>query len=195
MGQPYGAPQPYGQPPAGQPYGAQPYGAQPYGQPQPQYGQQPYGQPQYGQGAPQQYGQPQPHAAPAPPGITVQADYEWFAFMLGLLTKPKILINGQQVPNTQWGENHIPVAPGQYHLRVTTPWLIDMGPGDQQVALSEGQGVRYYYKPPAMFWLPGAIGEFPQKTPGLIFIYIMYGLIALPCVLGLLLFIVGLAAA
>ncbi|GAB2651071.1 hypothetical protein GCM10027088_31610 [Nocardia goodfellowii] len=184
-GNPYGAPQPYGQP--------APYGAQPYGQPVQQgYGQQPnpYGQPQYGQAAPQ-YGQPA--ATPAPPGITVQADYEWFAFMLGLLTKPKIFINGQQVPTTRWGENHIPVGPGQYHLRVSTPWLLDMGPADQQVALGEGQGVRYYYKPPAMFWLPGAIGEFPQKTPGVVIIYVLYGLMALPCVLSLLLFVIGLA--
>ncbi|MEU8895042.1 hypothetical protein [Nocardia sp. NPDC048505] len=193
----------YGQPPqpAGNPYGApQPYGQQPqFGQPPQQFGQpgqQPYGQPQYGQpqyGAPQQYGQPQ--GAPAPPGITVQADYEWFAFMLGLLTKPKIFVNGQQVPHAQWGETHIPVGPGQYHLRVSTPWLLDMGPADQQVALREGQGVRYYYKPPAMFWLPGALGEMPQKTPGVVFIYVLYGLMALPCVLGLLLFIIGMAAA
>ncbi len=185
-GNPYGAPQPYGQPAAGQPYGAQPYGQpaqQGYGQPAQQpYGQpDPYGQPQYGQAAPQ-YGQQAPYgapmAAPAPPGITVQAEYEWPLFLLAI-TKPKIEINGQRVPNTKWGENHIPVGPGQYHLKVCTPWLFDMGPAQDQVMINEGQGVRYYYRPPAIIFLDGAMGQVPQKTPALIFIYISWGLAGL----------------
>ncbi|MFC9893074.1 hypothetical protein ACFVMC_05230 [Nocardia sp. NPDC127579] len=175
-GNPYGAPQqqPYGQPQQ------QPYGAQPYGQPQP-YGQQPqYGQPQG------QYGAPAPAPAPAPPGITVQADYEWPLFMLAL-SKPKIRINGQQVPNTRWGENHIPVGPGQYHLQVCTPWLFDMGPAQDQVVVADGQGVRYFYRPPAIIFINGALGQFPQKTPAILFLYIAWGAAAVIFLLNFLL--------
>ncbi|MET8876420.1 hypothetical protein ACWEO2_11945 [Nocardia sp. NPDC004278] len=205
---PYGAPPQYappaGQPPVSQPhipqppYGSQPhipqpqYGSQPhlaqpqpYGQPAPPYGQQPYGQPPapYGQPAPQQAGYGAP---PAPPGITVEASYEWFSFLLAI-TKPKILVNGQRVPNTRWGQNHIPVGPGQYHVRVTTPWLFDMGPANATAVVQEGQGARFYYKPPAIIFLNGAIGPVPQKTPGVVFIYITWAFAALIILLNILL--------
>ncbi|MFC9893075.1 hypothetical protein ACFVMC_05235 [Nocardia sp. NPDC127579] len=150
--------------------------------------QQPYGQQPYGQQMP-------PPGVPGAQGITIQADYMWMAFMLGLLTKPKILINGQKVPVTQWGENHIPLGPGQYHLRVSTPWINDMGPAEQQLMLAPGQSVRYYYKPPTMFWMRGAMGETPQSTPGMWIYWVLLALIALPCVLGLLITVVGIAAA
>ena len=199
---PYGAPPQYAPPPAGQPpvsqpqapqpqYGSQPHLAQPqYGQPAQPYGQQPYGQPApFGQPAYGQQPGPQqaPYGAPpAPPGITVEASYEWFAFLLAI-TKPKILVNGQQVPNTRWGQNHIPVGPGQYHVKVTTPWLLDMGPANVTAAIQEGQGARFYYKPPAIIFLNGAIGPVPQKTPGAVFIYITWAFAALIILLNILL--------
>ncbi|MEV0296541.1 hypothetical protein [Nocardia sp. NPDC050710] len=205
-GQPYGAPQPYGQSAPGHPVAPQPYGQsapghpvapQPYGQSAPGYPVpgQPYGAPQagqpYGQQAPQ-YGQQAPQA-PAPPGITVDASYEWFGFMLGLLTKPKITINGQQVPNTRWGENHIPVGPGNYQVWIATPWLFDMGANQLPVQVSGGPGTRVYYKPPAAFFLKGAIGTVPQKTPGMLFIWLPFAIAAVFIVLMLLLTVVAAA--
>ncbi|MET7769125.1 hypothetical protein [Nocardia sp. NPDC005366] len=190
-GQPYGAPQPYGQsaphqqvPP--QPYGQsaphqqQPYGAPPGGQPQ-QFGQQP--PPQFG-GPPAQFGQPygqqQPQqGAPPPPGITVNATYAWIGFLLGLLTTPKIKINGQQVPNTRWGDNHIPVGPGNYHIWIATPWLFDMGANELPVQINPGPGARVYYKPPAVFFLKGAIGFGPQKTPGMLLAWLPLAIVLL----------------
>ncbi|MFD0362053.1 hypothetical protein ACFQZZ_11445 [Nocardia sp. GCM10030253] len=210
--QPYGAPQyapdqqagqpqpAYGQPPVSQPQIPQPaYGqpvsqphipqpayAQPaYGQPQaPQFGQQPaYGQP-YGQPAPQ-FAQQAPYGAPpAPPGITVDASYSVWTFLLAL-TKPKILVNGQRVPNTRWGQNHIPVGPGQYHVKVTTPWLFDMGPATVTAPIAEGQGTRFYYRAPVVIFLNGAIGQVPQKTPGMVFLYITWALTALIILLNI----------
>ncbi|GAA5047395.1 hypothetical protein [Nocardia callitridis] len=198
--QPYGQPpQPYGQPPQPQgqpaPYGPPgqqpqpgPYGqpAQPiqqlgpYGQPLP-FGQQqhaPYGQPgAYGQ----QQGQP---ALPDPPGITIDASYTPMAFLLAL-TKPKIEVNGQRVPNTRWGANHIPVGQGQYHVRVSTPWLFDMGPAQVVVPMADGQAHRFYYRTPAVLFLDGAIGPGPQKTPGIVFIYISWALCALIILLNI----------
>lgn len=184
-------------PPAGQhpsqPHLAQPQlGQPPYGQPAPQYGQpQPYGQPQqFGQ--PQPYGQPQQFAPqqgygqPAdPPGITIDASYSIWTFLLAL-TKPKILVNGQRVPNTRWGANHIPVGPGQYHVRVTTPWLFDMGPANVTVPIAEGQATRFYYKAPVVIFLNGAIGPVPQKAPGMLFLYIVWALVAVMFLLNIL---------
>ncbi|MBF6478113.1 hypothetical protein IU408_08135, partial [Nocardia cyriacigeorgica] len=76
-----------------------------------------------------------------PPGLTVDASYTPLAFLLAI-TKPKIIVNGQQVPNTRWGANHIPVGPGQHHVKVSTPWLFDMGPATTAVPVAEGQAAR-----------------------------------------------------
>ncbi|WP_254189828.1 hypothetical protein [Nocardia noduli] len=212
--QPYGqsaphqqVPQPYGQSAphqqAPQPYGQsaphqqvpQPYGQSaqhqraPYGQPQ-QFVQQPA--PQFG-GRPGQFGQQQgqQQGPPAPPGITVNTSYAWTGFLYGLLVKPKIKINGQQVPNTRWGDNHIPVGPGTYHVWIATPWLFDMGPGEMPVQVGSGPGARVYYKPPAVFFFKGAIGFGPQKTPGILLAWLPLTIVA---VLTVLLFVLALAA-
>ncbi|MGW6335076.1 hypothetical protein [Nocardia rhamnosiphila] len=187
-GGPPGGPQPWGAPPPGQP-------PQGYGQPpaQPQYASGPYAQPtgqppaQFGPGGqPGPYGQP-PQAAPNdPPGITVDCSYTPMAFLLAI-TKPKITVNGQRVPNTRWGANHIPVGAGQYHVRVATPWLFDMGPADVAVPVQPGQAVRYYYRTPALIFLNGAIGPVPQKTPGMVVMYVIWAFVALIFLLNILL--------
>ncbi|WP_227997962.1 hypothetical protein [Nocardia australiensis] len=172
------------QPPAGQaPYGQPPYGQPPTGQP-------PYGQPAPPYGQPQQFGGPAPQfapqtpyggrpGAPVPPGITVDSSYTPMAFLLGLLTKPKIKINGQQVPATRWGPTHIPVGPGTYQVWVATPWLFDMGSNQMPVQVNDGPGTKVYYRTPAVFFLNGAIGMVPQKTPGIAFIYVSWAFVAL----------------
>ncbi|MGW4067063.1 hypothetical protein [Nocardia grenadensis] len=186
-GGPQGGPQPWGAPPPGQP-------PQGFGQPpaQPHYASGPYAQPpgqppaQFGPGGqPGPYGQP-PRAAPNdPPGITVDCSYTPMMFLLAI-TKPKITVNGQRVPNTRWGANHIPVGAGQYHLRVTTPWLFDMGPADIAVPVQPGQAVRYYYRTPALIFLNGAIGPVPQKTPGMVVMYVIWAFVALIFLLNIL---------
>ncbi|MEU1985202.1 hypothetical protein [Nocardia sp. NPDC019395] len=116
------------------------------------------------------------------------------AFILAL-TKPKILVNGQQVPNTRWGANHIPVGAGNYHLRVSTPWLIDMGPADVAVPMQPGQAVRYYYRTPAFFFLKGAIGPVPQKTPGMVAMFVIWGISGVFILLMVLMMIILMASA
>ncbi|WP_228812668.1 MULTISPECIES: hypothetical protein [Nocardia] len=106
-------------------------------------------------------------------------------FLLAI-TKPKIFVNGQQVPNTRWGANHIPVGAGNYHVRVVTPWLFDMGPADAPVSVQPGQAVRYYYRAPAIIFMNGAIGPVPQKTPGMVFLYVSWGIAALIILMNLL---------
>ncbi|MEU7763835.1 hypothetical protein AB0B25_01725 [Nocardia sp. NPDC049190] len=191
--QPQFAPTPPGQH-LSHPHVVQPtVGQPPYGQPVPQYGQpQQYGQPATQYGQPPQYGLPQQSAPqlgygqPAdPPGITIDASYSGWTFLLGL-TKPKILVNGQRVPNTRWGANHIPVGPGQYHVRVTTPWLFDMGPAAVTVPMAEGQATRFYYKAPVALFLNGAIGPVPQKAPGMVVLYIIWALAGLSILLNIL---------
>ncbi|MBF6173437.1 hypothetical protein [Nocardia blacklockiae] len=174
--QPYGAPAGYGAP--GQPFPANPYG----GQPNP-YGAANYGAPQGQYPAPgQQPFQPEP----GPPGIVVDSSYFPMAFLLAL-TGPKILVNGQQVPGARWGATHIPIGPGQHHVRVATRWMFDMGPADAVVPVAEGMSTRVYYRSPAIAFIRGAIGPVPQSTPGIVFIYVMWAFVALIILLNIVL--------
>ncbi|MBF6289594.1 hypothetical protein IU457_25865 [Nocardia cyriacigeorgica] len=141
---------------------------------------------------PMPYGAPGAHAPAAgqgmpgdPPGLTVDASYTPMAFLLAI-TKPKIIVNGQQVPSTRWGANHIPVGPGQHHVKVSTPWLFDMGPATTAVPVAEGQAARLYYRAPALIFLNGALGSGPQKTPGMVFVYISWACAALLILLAFL---------
>ncbi|WP_280471720.1 hypothetical protein [Nocardia cyriacigeorgica] len=202
MGQPMPGQQAPGQPMPGQPMpGRPPMPPAPNGAPQfPQggaYGQPPQGMPPQGRPPmpggqpPMPYGAPGAHAPAGqglpgdPPGLTVDASYTPMAFLLAI-TKPKIIVNGQQVPNTRWGANHIPVGPGQHHVKVTTPWLFDMGPAATAVPVAEGQAARLYYRAPALIFLNGAIGPVPQKTPGMVFVYISWACAALLILLSIL---------
>ncbi|MBH0779034.1 hypothetical protein IT779_22415 [Nocardia sp. NEAU-351] len=111
--------------------------------------------------------------------------------MMGLLTTPKIKINGQLVPNTRWGENNIPLGPGTYHVWVATPWLFDMGAAQMTVQVHQAQGLRAYYKPPAVVFLGGALGFEPQKTPGMLFVWLPFALVGALVLLILLLALVA----
>lgn len=148
------------------------------------------------QPAPQNYPGPLHQASPGqaePPGLIVDAGYSPFAFLLAI-TKPKIVVNGQRVPVTRWGANHVPVGPGQHHVRVSTPWLFDMGPATATVPVNPGQGTRVHYRAPVVIFLNGAIGPVPQKAPGLLFLYITWGVLAVLLLLNMLL-LLGVAAA
>ncbi|MFE6922785.1 hypothetical protein ACFVAV_17230 [Nocardia sp. NPDC057663] len=99
------------------------------------------------------------------------------------LVKPKIFVNGQRVPDTRWGQTHVPVGPGQYHVRVVTPWLFDIGQAEIQVPVGQGPGSKVYYRSPAAIFVKGAIGWEPQKTPGLIFVWLPWAGVAVLSVL------------
>lgn len=182
-GAPPAPPQPYGQP------SANPYGAQPYpGQQQFNGGPAPYGAPnpvapqgQYGPYGPAVQFQPQP----GPQGIVVDASYFPLGFLLAL-TGPKIIVNGMEVPMAKWGQTHIPVGPGQHHVRVATKWLWDMGPAETTVPVAEGHSTHVYYKSPAIAFINGAIGPVPQAAPGAIVSYISLGVVGVFILLQLL---------
>ncbi len=171
-------PQPYGQPPAN-PHGGQPYpGQPPMGAP---YGGRPGPQGQFGA-----YGPPQFQPQPGPQGIVVDSSYFPLGFMLAL-TGPKIIVNGMEVPMAKWGQTHIPVGPGQHHVRVATKWLWDMGPAETTVPVAEGHTTHVYYKSPAIAFINGAIGPVPQAAPGALVSYISLGVVGVLILLQLLL--------
>ncbi|WP_433725294.1 hypothetical protein ACQP0C_29930 [Nocardia sp. CA-129566] len=55
-------------------------------------------------------------------GILVHAEYyRWWIVGPGFTTaRPRILVNGNEIPDTSWGRTHLPAAAGLYHVEVRT---------------------------------------------------------------------------
>ncbi|MEP9393150.1 hypothetical protein ABLE92_13805 [Gordonia sp. VNQ95] len=190
QGQPqYGPPPQYGQPQYGQPQHGQPQHGQPqYRQPGQEYGQPPaspaYGAAPAGYGAPAQQpaqqsypaaGHAAPPAHPGPQGVAGQQQgialttkYFPLSWMLAFF-KPKISVDGHELPVTSWGRNEIPLPPGQHHLHVHVPYLLPprIGPADLPVMVHPGQPVELEYRAPVWVFSGGSLGPAPQKYNGM----------------------------
>jgi hypothetical protein len=133
--------------------GPQPY----YGHPnphQPQYPQYPQ-QPQYWQ-----YQQPRE-------GIAVTTGYSPLAWAFAMV-KPKIVVNGAEMPTSGWGRTVVPAPPGQYHVHVHTPYFLPsrVGPADISVNVAPGHLVELEYKAPVWTFSAGSLGPPPQSYNG-----------------------------
>jgi hypothetical protein len=135
-----------------------------------------------------------PHYQPEPgqTGIVVDASYFPWTFphvYVLALTGPKILINGQEVPDTHWGSTHIPVPPGQYHVQLctrrsrTAMWLgiarigRDFGSADAIVPVTAGHSTRTYYRAPVVLTMNGALAPQQSKSPGMTWFLIVWSVV------------------
>ncbi|MEU4242316.1 hypothetical protein [Actinoplanes sp. NPDC026619] len=127
--------------------------------------------------------QPQQQASQGS-GISLTTKYNWMTFLLALF-KPVIEINGQRVGNT-WGQQFIPLQPGQYQLHVHVPYLWKLGSADLPVNIYAGQVVELEYRAPVIAFIGGALGAPPQKWPGMVVMIILYAVIGVLflCVCG-----------
>lgn len=170
-------PQPYRHhPPA--PYGQQagppqhrypPPPPPPQYRPPPQY-QPPPPPPNYAHQQPAWQPQPQPHGNPyAAPGEGIVVNTQFFplAWML-FFVKPKVAVDGQEVPVTGWGRTVVPARPGPHHVHVEVPYFLPpkLGPADATAEVRPGQFAELEYKAPLWAFSPGALGVGPQKYNG-----------------------------
>lgn len=179
-GQPqHGQPQ-YGQPQHGQPPG--PY--QPYPQGPPPYPQAPPSYPPQQPPNVQPYGASQGYGQPAE-GIAVTTQYFALSFMLALF-KPKIAVDGYEVPAAGWGRTVVPTRPGPHHVHVHVPYLLwpRLGPADTSVEVYPGRMVELEYKAPVATFSRGSLGAPPQKYNG---VGILIGIMAVAIFFGVLL--------
>jgi hypothetical protein len=162
------------------PHGQQPYQQNPsqYGPPPQQGPPQQYGPPQPQYGAPSQYGPPQQYGAPqyGPPqpqygapseGIAVTTQFFPLAWLFYLL-KPKIFVDGIEMPPAPWGRTVVPARPGQHNVHVHTPYFLPprLGPADTTAFVQPGQIVELEYKAPMWSYSAGSLGIGPQKYNG-----------------------------
>jgi hypothetical protein len=174
----------YRQPPPPQyrpaPPPPQHYRPQPPAPPNPQ---QQYRQPlQYGQPpAPQHHGpQPGPYGQ-ASEGIAVNTQFFPLAWLL-FFVKPKVAVDGQEIPVSGWGRTHVPARPGQHHVHVYVPYFLPpkMGPADATADVRPGQVAELEYKAPMWAFSAGSLGVGPQKYNG---VGITIAIVAIPFVL------------
>ncbi|CAM3346933.1 hypothetical protein [Stackebrandtia soli] len=163
--------------------------------PQGGYGQQPgYGYPQ----TPPSYGHQQPTPQPGYPQypdagstgwLRIDAKFFWMAWVL-FFVKPVIIVNGQQMPNTQWGLNTLTLPAGTHHVLMYFPWLFPAQPGrvEQWITVHPGQATDVEYRAPIWVFSPGSLGPAPQPYNGLglmIAIYAVFILVFLAMCLGM----------
>ncbi|MGW0039283.1 hypothetical protein [Gordonia sp. NPDC003376] len=193
---PYAAPQfgqqpqygqPYGQPGHGHPQQVPPHHGQPqYAQPQPgqaQHGRHPYAQPAYGQALPGAQGQ----------GVAITTQFfplMWILFFI----KPKIVVDGHELPAAVWGRNEIPLTPGQHHLHVFVPYFLPpkIGKADLPILVQPNQPVELQYRAPLWAFSGGSLGPGPQPYKGL---GAMIGITAIIFLFAMLLVLLPLLAA
>ena len=100
-------------------------------------------------------------------GITLTTTY--FPLSWGfLLFKPKVLLNGYEMPVAGWGCAHYPTWPGRYHVQVFVPYLIPprAGTAECTVIVHPDQVVELEYKMPLWVFSRGSLGPPPQRYGG-----------------------------
>jgi hypothetical protein len=146
--------------------------------PQQQYRQSlQYGQPP----GPQHHGpQPGPYGQ-AGEGIAVNTQFFPLAWVL-FFVKPKVAVDGQEIPVSGWGRTHVPARPGQHHVHVYVPYFLPpkMGPADATADVRPGQVAELEYKAPIWAFSAGSLGVGPQKYNG---VGITIAIVAIPFVL------------
>ena len=82
--------------------------------------------------------------------------------------KPKIAVDGQEMPVTAWGRTVLPARPGQHQVHVHVPYFLPsrMGQADATADVRPGQVAELEYKAPMWAFSPGSLGVGPQKYNG-----------------------------
>lgn len=101
--------------------------------------------------------------------IAITTKFFPLAFLL-LLFKPRIAINGQELPPQGWGRVAVPVTPGNYNVHVHVPYLIPskIGKADLALSVAPGQNVELEYRAPMWVISGGSLGAPPQKYNGMV---------------------------
>ena len=115
---------------------------------------------------PQPYGPPR--GGPPPQGIVLVTQYFALSWLFATV-RPKVFVNGYEIPVWGWGRIVVPLVPGRYHLHVYTPYFFPtrVGPADYSVDVHPGHFVELEYKTPLWTFSRGALGPAPQRYPGI----------------------------
>lgn len=85
------------------------------------------------------------------------------------LLKPKLIVDGSELPAVGWGRTVIPTLPGRHHVHVHVPyfaWPRRIGPADTDVDVYPGRLTELEYRRPAWSYSAGSLGTGPQRCNG-----------------------------
>ncbi|TDC89919.1 hypothetical protein [Actinomadura sp. 7K507] len=144
---------------------------QPWGMPPQQPSPGGYGQ----QGQPQWAGQ----SAAGQGQLVVDIKHHPLAWIYRFFS-PVITLNGQRLPG-RWGPNALALPPGHHQLFIHLPYLLppEVGRAGATVPVQPGQQLHLEYRAPMIVFMAGALGPAPQKWPGVIFTYAVFGVLFL----------------
>lgn len=131
--------------------------------------------------------QPNPTAPQGGATLNVTATKPLLAWML-IFFPPRLNLNGQEI-RLKWGENQIPVAPGNYQAAFHVPYLWPIGRAALAFQAGPGQAVPIYYASPWFVFQEGAVGHQPVDNPGkvagIVLMAVVPALIILFCCISL----------
>ena len=130
---------------------------------------------------------------PPQQGIAVTTRYTFVTWLYAVL-KPKVFLNGYEMPAWGWGRAVYPTQPGQYHVHVYLPYLIPsrVGPADFTAIVNPGQFVELEYKAPLITFSRGSLGPPPQGYNGVgVMIAILVATVLLMLVIPVLVAVAG----
>ncbi|PEG33477.1 hypothetical protein CQY20_30600 [Mycolicibacterium agri] len=104
--------------------------------------------------------------------------------------KPRITVDGHEMPVSGWGRTMLPARPGRHHVHVYVPYFLPprLGPADATADVYPGRFVELDYKAPVWAFSAGSLGVGPQKYNG---VGITLALVAIPFVLLFCLVLLG----
>jgi len=83
--------------------------------------------------------------------------------------KPKLIVDGYEIPAVRWGRTVVPTLPGRHHVHVHVPyfaWPRRIGPADTDVDVNPGRLTELEYRRPAWRYSAGSLGAGPQRYNG-----------------------------
>ena len=89
--------------------------------------------------------------------LEITVKYSPFAFIYALF-RPNIVINGA-LERKPWGTHRFELAPGQYRIAISYPWLFssECGKNSVDLALREGDVKRICYTARMIRFIPGKL--------------------------------------
>lgn len=91
---------------------------------------------------------------------------------------PSVHLDGQPV-RVSYGENVIPVVPGQHRVDAHAQWMWEYGRAGGTFAVREGETAELWYAPPVLTFMKGAMGPHKQRIPGMLAFALVTGLVVL----------------
>ena len=98
--------------------------------------------------------------------LQLKTSYGWWMFILAFF-KPKLRVNGYELPLAGWGESSHQLYAGTNEISVSFPYLFLPRAGEAKttIQLPPSGTIRLEYRPPWIVFLPGKLTPTTPAAP------------------------------